>query len=133
MKVEAWFFAGGTPLFVAFALVYGSVTGWDEPVGVACLFLTAGLAILIGGYLFYVAKVIDPRPEDDGFAEIAEGAGELGEFSPFSWWPLAAASGAAVLFAGLAVGWWLFFIGAALSTLGLVGWVFEYYRGEHAH
>jgi hypothetical protein len=133
VKVEAWFFGGGAPLFLVFAVVYGAVTGWDEPVGTSCLFLTAGLAILIGGYLAYTAKTIDARPEDDPFGEIAEGAGELGEFSPYSWWPLAAASGAALLFAGLAVGWWLFFIGVGLSTIGLIGWVFEYYRGEHAH
>ena len=133
MKVEAWFFGGGVPLFVVFAVVYGQVTDWNEPVGTSCLFLTAGLALLIGGYLGYTARVIDARPEDDGFAEIAEGAGELGEFAPYSWWPLAAAGGAAVLFAGLAVGWWLVIIGVAFSGLGLVGWVFEFYRGEHAH
>lgn len=133
MKVESWFFAGGTPIFLVFAVVYGTVTEWDEPVGVAGLFLTAALALMIGGYLFYTASTIDARPEDDPFGEIAEGAGELGEFSPYSWWPLAAAFGAGVLFAGLAVGWWLAIIGVALSGLGLVGWVFEYYRGEHAH
>jgi uncharacterized membrane protein len=133
VKVEAWFFGGGTPLFLIFAVVYGKVTDWDEPVGVACLFLTAGLASLIGGYLAYTARVIDARPEDDPFGEIAEGAGELGEFAPYSWWPLAAAGGAALLFAGLAVGWWLVFIGVLFSAIGVIGWVFEYYRGEHAH
>ena len=133
MKVEGWFFAGGTPIFLAFAIVYGSVTNWDEPVGVACLFLTAGLAILIGGYLFYTARHIDARPEDDPYGEIAQGAGELGEFAPYSWWPLAAAGGAAILFAGLAVGWWLGAIGAGVAAVGVVGWVFEFYRGAHAH
>lgn len=133
MKVEAWLFGAGAPLFLVFALVYGSVTGWDEPVGAACLFLTAGLALLIGGYLAYLARAIDPRPEDNPFGNIEEGAGELGEFSPYSWWPLGAAGGAAVIFAGLAVGWWLFLIGLLVGAVGLVGWVFEYYRGEHAH
>jgi hypothetical protein len=133
VKVEAWFFGGGAPLFLVFAIVYGSVTHWEEPVGVACLFLTTGLAALIGGYLAYTARHIDARPEDDAFGEIAEGAGELGEFAPYSWWPLAAAGGGALLFAGLAVGWWLMVIGAGVGALGLVGWVFEFYRGEHAH
>jgi len=133
MKVEGWFFAGGSPLFLVFAVVYGSVTHWHEPVGLACLFLTAALALLIGGYLFYTARHIDARPEDNPFGEIAEGAGELGEFAPYSWWPLAAAFGAAVLFAGMAVGFWLMLIGLGLSAIGLVGWVFEFYRGEHAH
>jgi hypothetical protein len=133
VKVEAWFFAGFGPLFIVFAIVYGQVTAWDEPVGAAGLFLVALMVLMIGSYLFYTARSIDARPEDDPFGEIAEGAGELGEFAPYSWWPLAAAAGAAVLFAGLAVGWWLVFIGAALSGLGLIGWVFEFYRGEHAH
>jgi hypothetical protein len=133
VKVEAWFFGGGAPLFLVFAVVYGSVTNWNEPVGAACLFLTAALALLIGGYLGYTARQIDARPEDDLFGEIADGAGELGEFAPYSWWPLAAASGAAMLFAGLAVGWWLVFIGAGVSAVGVVGWVYEFYRGEHAH
>jgi hypothetical protein len=133
VKVEAWFFGGGAPLFAAVAVVYGVVTDWNEPVGAACLFLTAGLALLIGAYLGYTGRVIDARPEDDPFGEISQGAGELGEFAPYSWWPLAAASGGALLFAGLAVGWWLVFIGLGLSVLGVVGWVFEFYRGEHAH
>jgi hypothetical protein len=133
VKVEAWFFGGGAPLFLAFAVVYGSVTDWDEPVGVSCLFLTAALALLIGAYLAYTARQIDARPEDNPFGEIAEGAGELGEFAPYSWWPLAAAGGAAVLFAGAAVGWWLMAIGVGISAIGVVGWVFEFYRGEHAH
>jgi hypothetical protein len=133
VKIEAWFFGGGAPLFLAFAIIYGSVTGWHEPVGAACLFLTAGLATLIGGYLAYTARHIDARPEDDPYGEIAQGAGELGEFAPYSWWPLAAAGGGAIVFAGMAVGWWLMAIGALVSALGVVGWVFEFYRGEHAH
>jgi Cytochrome c oxidase subunit IV len=133
VKVEAWFFGGGGPLFLVFAIVYGAVTGWNEPVGAACLFLTAGLALLIGAYLGYTGRHIDARPEDDPFGEIAEGAGELGEFPPYSWWPLATASGGAVLFAGLAIGWWVVFIGAGLAAVGVVGWVYEFYRGEHAH
>src|SRR6478736_2539366 len=29
--------------------------------------------------------------------------------------------------------WWLVIIGFGLGALALSGWVFEYYRGEHAH
>lgn len=133
MKVEGWLFMAGVPAFVAMGVGYGIMTDWNEPVGTSCLFLTAGMALMIGAYLFYTAKTIDDRPEDDPFGQIAQGAGELGEFAPFSWWPLAVAAGGAVLFAGLAVGWWLFLIGLVMSALGLVGWVFEFYRGEHAH
>ncbi|GLY32829.1 cytochrome c oxidase subunit 4 [Kineosporia sp. NBRC 101731] len=133
MKIESGIFIGGTPLFLAFAIAYGLVTGWDEPVGVACLFLTAGLSIMIGAYLAYTARHIDARPEDNAYGEIAEGAGELGEFAPHSWWPLAISASAAIVFAGAAIGFWLIAIGAVLMGLALVGWVYEFYRGEHAH
>ena len=29
--------------------------------------------------------------------------------------------------------WWLLIIGAGLGMVALSGFVFEYYRGEHAH
>ena len=133
MKIESGIFLGGAPLFLAFAIAYGLVTGWNEPVGASALFLTSGLAIMIGAYLFYTARHIDARPEDNPYGEIAEGAGELGEFAPHSWWPLVTAGSAAILFAGVAIGWWLMLIGAAAAAIGVVGWVFEFYRGEHAH
>jgi Cytochrome c oxidase subunit IV len=133
MKVEAWLFGAGAPLFTVFAVAYGIMSHWDEPVGLAGLFLLAGLAALIGAYLGYTGRHIDPRPEDDPFGNIDQGAGELGEFAPYSWWPLAAAAGGAVIFAGMAIGVWLMLIGFGLGVIGLVGWVMEFYRGEHAH
>jgi hypothetical protein len=74
------------------------------------------------------------RPEDDKDGEIADGAGELGFFPPYSWWPLWVAAAAAVAVYGLAfAAWWLFIIGAGLILMAAAGWVFEYYIGEHAH
>ena len=29
--------------------------------------------------------------------------------------------------------WWMVVLGMALGVLALSGWIFEYYRGEHAH
>lgn len=34
---------------------------------------------------------------------------------------------------GVVIGWWLFIIGAGLGAIALCGWIFEYYRGVHAH
>jgi hypothetical protein len=133
VKVETGLFAAGAPLFAVFAVAYGFFTGWAEPVGIAGLFLLAGLAGLVGAYLGYTARHIDPRPEDDPFGEIADGAGELGEFSPYSWWPLVAAGAGAIVFLGAAIGIWMMLIGIGLGAIGVVGWVFEFYRGEHAH
>jgi hypothetical protein len=76
---------------------------------------------------------MDPRPEDRKEAEIIEGAGELGFFPPYSWWPLWCALTLAVIVLGVVFGWWLFIAGAGIGILTLSGFVFEYYRGDHAH
>jgi hypothetical protein len=85
-------------------------------------------------YLGFHAAKMEPRPEDRKDAEIADGAGELGFFPPYSWWPLWCAATLAVIVYGVAIGaWWLLIIGVGLGALALSGFVFEYYRGEHAH
>ncbi len=133
MKVESWLFGAGTFFFVPIGVIYGILTSWREPVGPTGLMLTGGLALMVGWYLWFTARHIDPRPEDDPSAAIDAAAGEYGFFSPHSWWPLPLAATAAMVFLGLAVGWWLVVIGVALGALALVGWVFEYWRGAHAH
>jgi hypothetical protein len=130
MKVEGWLFAAGFFFFAIAAVIYGVLS--EEPVGTVALAFTAGLAFLVGYYLLFTARRIDPRPEDSKTAEIVEGAGELGFYSPHSWWPLAVAGCAAITFLGVAIGWWLFIIGAIGGALAVVGLVFEYYRGEPA-
>ena len=37
------------------------------------------------------------------------------------------------VFLALAVGWWILAIAAPVAVVGLVGWVFEFSRGQHAH
>jgi sorbitol-specific phosphotransferase system component IIC len=39
----------------------------------------------------------------------------------------------AFVFLGIAVGFWIAFIGVGFLAVSLVGWVFEYYRGYFAH
>ena len=131
MKIEGLLFFSGFIFFSISAIVYGLLSG--EPAGTAALGFTAGLAFLVGFYLLFTASRIDSRPEDRQDAEIAEGAGELGFYSPHSWWPLAVGFSAAVAFAGIVFGWWLFIIGAGLGGLAIVGLVFEYYRGDPVH
>ncbi len=130
MKVEGWLFAAGFFFFAITGVIYGLIA--EEPVGTVALGFTAGLAALVGYYLLFTARRIDARPEDRKDAEIADGAGELGFYSPHSWWPLAVGFFGAVAFAGVAIGWWLFIIGAGGGMLALIGLVFEYYRGEPA-
>ena len=133
MKVESWLFLGGIFFFTPVAVVYGYMTNWNEWVGLLALLMLTGLSAMVGGYLFFTATRVGARPEDRIDGEIHENAGDLGLFSPWSWWPLVLAGAAAIGFLGLAVGWWVFYIGAGLAVVALVGWVYEYSRGDHAH
>ena len=133
MKVESWLFGAGTFFFVPIGVIYGILTSWREPVGPTGLILTGGLALMVGWYLWFTSRHIDPRPEDDPQAPIEAAAGEYGFFSLHSWWPLPLGAASALIFAGLAVGWWMVTIGILVGALALVGWVFEYWRGAHAH
>ena len=133
MKIESRLFGFGVFFFVPVAIVYGFLTEWNEPVGYLALLLVAGLAGMVGAYLSFTAKRVGMRPEDRSDAEIHEGAGEQGHFSPWSWWPLVLGLASAGGFLGLAVGFWIVYIAAGLALVGLVGWVYEYSRGDHAH
>jgi hypothetical protein len=134
VKVEIRVFAAMGLFLAPVAVVYGVVTDWKEWVGVVGLFLSVAFCALLTAYLWVTARRIDERPEDNPHAEVADGAGELGSFPPYSWWPFWAALAAAGAFTGLAVGgWWLLLPSVGLAGFAIVGWVFEFYRGEHAH
>jgi hypothetical protein len=132
MKAEAWVFGACSIFLVLVAPAYWLISG--DPTGTAALTMTALLALLVTFYLGFHARQMAPRPEDRLDAEIADGAGELGFFPPYSWWPLWCASTLGTMVFATAYGaWWLFIIGVALGAVALSGLIFEYYRGEHAH
>jgi hypothetical protein len=132
MKVETWIFGGCSVFFLLVAPAYWFIA--REPVGTTALTMTLLLTSLITFYLGFHARRMDPRPEDRKDAQIAEGAGELGFFPPYSWWPLWAAMTAAVVVLGIALQlFWLAIIGSIFGLAALSGWIFEYYVGEHAH
>jgi hypothetical protein len=131
MKAETWMFAATTAFFVLVSPAYWFITyDWT---GTSALVMTTLLVLMITLYLGFHASRMDPRPEDRKDAEIADGAGELGFFPPYSWWPMWCGMTLAVCVLGVVFGWWLFTIGVGLGALALSGWVFEYYHGEHAH
>ncbi len=45
---------------------------------------------------------------------------------------MALSAAAALVMLGLAVGFWICFIGVAFALVCIVGWVYEYYRGYFA-
>lgn len=131
MKAEAWIFGFNAAFFALVTPTYWFLSG--DPTGTAALVMSTLLAALVTVYLGFHANKMDPRPEDRNEAEIVEGAGELGFFPPYSWWPLWCALTLGVIVLGVVFGWWLFIIGIGLGSIALIGWVFEFYRGEHAH
>src|ERR1700735_864909 len=128
MKVEGWLFLGCRDFFAGTDVVYWYVS--KEPTGTTALAFAVGLAVLTGFYVLFTGRRLPQRPEDDNEGEIEQGTGELGFFSPYSWWPLYVALSAATAAIGFAIGWWLFLIGAMFLIFAVIGLVFEYYRGN---
>jgi hypothetical protein len=131
MKVEGYLFVFSALFFAIMDVIYWL---WShDPTGTTALALTVGLAGLVGFYVLFTGRRVDPRPEDNKDGEIADGAGELGFFSPHSWWPLFAAMAGATASVGVVIGWWLVMIGMLAVILAAIGFVFEYYRGHFSH
>ena len=130
MKIEGKLFAFATPFFLVVAFIYWSVA--HDPIGTTALAMCGGLTALVAFYVLYTAKRVWPRPEDRGDANIDEADPEYGFFSPHSWWPLVIGFATAVTFLGLIFAIWLSALGAFLLVIALVGWLFEYYRGNFA-
>jgi len=131
MKFEGSLFIGCAIFFGVVDVIYWFLS--KEVTGTTALALSVALAFLTGFYLLFTGRRLPLRPEDNPDAEIEEGTGELGFFSPHSWWPLYVGLAAAVAAFGVAVGWWLFLIGLLALFLTVIGFVFEYYRGVWAH
>lgn len=131
MRVEALVFLLVSVLFAVTDAGYWYFS--HDPTGTTALGILVGMGLIIGFYLLFTGRRTGERPEDDPAGDIAEGAGEYGFYSPYSWWP--AWLGAAVTLTGLgvAVAWWLAIAGLMGVVLATIGMVFEYYRGEFAH
>jgi heme A synthase len=131
MRVEGWLFIGCGVFFGGSDVVYW-YTSYD-PTGTAFLALAVGMALLIGFYVLFTGRRLPMRPEDDYEGYIAQGTGEIGFFSPRSWWPLWVALAAAFTALGVAIGWWMVLIGFLFIIFATIGFVFEYYRGSFSH
>ena len=139
MHIEARLFEFLTAFFVLAAVVYGVLTllyapGGLEWAGTTALVLSAGLTLITGTFFRFVARRLDTRPEDYEDAEISDGAGELGFFSPHSWWPIMVALAASVTAVGVAL-WlpWLIFAGVCMVIAAVSGLTFEYHTGPERH
>lgn len=130
MRLESKIFGGIAVFLFAVSVVYGWWSG--EVAGTACLVLSGGFALIIASYFGFVANRIGKRPEDRDDGEIAEGAGELGFFSPGSYWPLGL--GLAAAWGGLALAFfqvWMIIVAAVIVLYMVGGLLFEYYSGQN--
>ncbi len=121
----------GYKLFAFLAAFYGilAVIYWllgGEALGITAISLSAGLALTIGFYFYTNDKRMGVLPSDNDDGEIADLAGELGFFSPHSWWPLPLALSACAMGLGLVVGWWLTVIALGALVVSIIGFTTEY-------
>ena len=131
MKASWQLFTGLSFFYLLLAIVYWQVNG--EAVGITGMILAACLAGMVGFYVWFTQKRIGVTlPEDNLTAEISDGAGELGFYSPHSWWPLPVAMSACVFALGLVIGWWLSLIGLGALVISIIGMVTEYEKPEIA-
>ena len=127
MRVEGLLFGLLAAFLLASAAIYWPLAG--EPTGFVCLLLSGGFALMVSYYSLFIAARMDARPEDREDAEIAEGAGEVGFFSPHSWWPILLAGAFTLTTLGLIFGTFIVIIGFVCVVLAAAGLVFEYYVG----
>src|SRR6478735_3854959 len=128
--ILAGFFLFSAILYTVWSLLYYGKVEWVGTV-------TLTLSTILGTFLaFYISRSHASQggelPEDLLDANIDDGDPELGHFSPWSWWPIALAFGAGLVVLGIAVGFWICYIGVAFALICIVGWVYEYYRGYFA-
>ena len=132
MKANWKLFTFLSVFYVIMTVIYWAVGG--EPVGITGMILAACLAGMVGFYLWFTQKRIGVAiPSDNDDAEIADDAGELGFYSPHSWWPLPVTLSATALSLGLIIGWWLVLIALGTLVLSIIGMVTEYEKPEPQH
>lgn len=132
MKVESRIFELLTAFFFVAAIVYTLIA--REAVGSAGLFLTGGLSLIVGTYFRFVSRRLETRPEDNPEAEVSDGAGDVGFFSPGSYWPVTLAASAALV--GLSLAFWFVWalvIAGVLLLISIGGLVFEYHLRPADH
>lgn len=139
MKSNVVMFTILTIYFLVVATVYTiwsvAATGYVEWAGSIAILLSGGLTAFIATFLSMSQKkqggvLVEDRLD----ADIDDGDPEIGEFSPWSWWPVLLAFSIGVVVIGLSLGgnFWLLYLGLPVVIIGVIGWIYEYYRGNFA-
>lgn len=130
MKAEGKVFLGLMAFYLVVVVIYGF---WSHDTsGIVLLLFTGTMALMIGYFSMHVSRKVYPRPEDNDYGMPEDANADYGFFPPHSWWPMPLAGSAAIIAVGLVFAAWLVVFGVICLFISLVGWVFEYYRGDHA-
>ena len=132
MKTESRIFEILTVFFFVVAIIYLVIA--QEPAGTAALFLTGGLSLIVGTYFRFVSRRLELRPEDNPGAEVSDGAGDVGFFSPGSYWPFGLALSVALVAISMAyMYFWALTISAVILLISIGGLIFEYHIRPSEH
>ena len=132
MKFSWKLFLGIGVFYALVTVVYAELS--KEIVGSLALLLSTLLAILLGFYFWFIDRRTDGfLPEDNLEGEISDRAGELGFFSPHSWWPLTLGFFMTLAGLGVLLGWWLTIIAVAGLLISIFGFVMQYQRDKSSH
>lgn len=130
LLVLAFYFFAVATMYTVWSLIDRQSVEWA---GTLAIGLSGVLTVFIAFFLQIQFKNQGGElPEDRLDADIDDGDPELGFYSPWSWWPIILAAGAAIALLGFAVGIWIAFYAVPLVLIALVGWTYEYYRGYFA-
>ena len=130
LLVLAFYFFAVATMYTVWSLIDGQSVEWA---GTLAIGLSGVLTVFIAFFLQIQFKNQGGElPEDRLDADIDDSDPELGFYSPWSWWPIILAAGAAIALLGFAVGIWIAFYAVPLVLIALVGWTYEYYRGYFA-
>lgn len=114
-------------------IVYGLMTHFSEWAGFPAILATAVMCLFLWYFLSFTDKHHPDMPYENLEGEIADGAGDYGFYSPWSWWPLFIGFSCSIAVVGLAVDWWIVLLAIPFAATAVIGWVYEYNRGDHAH
>jgi len=132
MKTESRIFEILTIFFFVVAIIYLVIS--QEPAGTAALFLTGGLSLIVGTYFRFVSRRLELRPEDNPGAEVSDGAGDVGFFSPGSYWPFGLALSVALVAISMAyMYFWAITISGVILLISIGGLIFEYHIRPSEH
>ena len=132
MKFSWKLFLGIGVFYALVTIVYAELS--KEIVGSLALLLSTLLAILLGFYFWFIDRRTNGYlPEDNLDGEISDRAGELGFFSPHSWWPLPLGFFMTLAGLGVLLGWWLTIIAVAGLLISIYGFLMQYQRDNSAH